>query len=75
MRLFQIVRHQDVSGISGTGVVAQGVEFDDGVVAMRWLGPVEHPWGSVHPTTVLHPDIENVEMLHGHGGATEVVWL
>lgn len=75
MRLFQIVRHEDVSGISGTGIVAQGVEFDDGQVAVRWLGPIEHPWGTVQPTTVLHPNIENVEMLHGHNGLTEVEWL
>ncbi|WP_109507368.1 hypothetical protein [Nocardioides speluncae] len=75
MRRFQVVRDEDVTGISGTGVVAEGVEFSDGTVAMRWHGPIEHPWGTVYPTTVLHPHAENVENLHGHNGATRIVWV
>ena len=74
MRTFTVIRDVDVTGISGTGVVAEGVEFSDGTVAMRWLGPIEHDWGTVYPTTVLHPHIENVDNLHGHNGQTRVVW-
>ena len=37
MRLFKLQRKVDCSGVSGTGVVAEGVEFDDGQVALRWL--------------------------------------
>jgi hypothetical protein len=37
MRLFSLVRDEDVSGISGTGPIAEGVEFTDGSVALRWL--------------------------------------
>jgi hypothetical protein len=35
MRLFLLIRNEDVSGVSGTGIVAEGVEFSDGTVAMR----------------------------------------
>ena len=30
MRNFNLIRHIDVSGLSGTGVVAEGVVFSDG---------------------------------------------
>lgn len=35
MNRFELVRDVDVTGISGTGVVAEGVEFSDGTVALR----------------------------------------
>jgi hypothetical protein len=66
-----LVRHKDVSGISGTGLVAQGVEFDDGVVVIRWLVRQD----GIEPTTVIHPNMKNVLTLHGHGGSSEVEWL
>lgn len=67
-RAFVLVRDTDVTGISGTGVVAQGVEFADGTVALRWLSD----W----PTSVVFHDrgIAAVEAVHGHGGATRIVW-
>jgi hypothetical protein len=61
-----LVRATDVSGISGTGKVAELVEFSDGVVAVRWLGERQ--------STVIHESIENVEAIHGHNGATRIEW-
>jgi hypothetical protein len=68
-RRFVLQRDTDVSGVSGTGVVAEGVEFSSGVVALTWL--------SAWPTSVVFHDrgIESVEAVHGHGGATRIVWL
>lgn len=68
MRAFRLVREQDVTGVSGTGVVAEGVEFSSGVVALTWL--------SEWPTSVVFHDrgIESVEAIHGHGGATRIEW-
>ena len=43
MRTFRLIRDEDPTGISGTGSVAEGVEFDDGTVAMRWEGPIRPP--------------------------------
>ena len=78
MRSFQLVRTVDVTGISGTGPVAEGVEFSDGTVALRWLAPyiaATHRERGVKPTTVLHEDITSVVALHGHNGSSEIVWL
>lgn len=78
MRIFAVIRHEDVTGLSGTGVVAEGVEWHDGTVTMRWLD-IDHESENykrgVRPTTVNHENIQSVEALHGHNGRTEVVWL
>ncbi len=68
-RPFALRRREDVSGVSGTGVVALGAEWPDGLVVLRWTSD----W----PTSVVFHDrgIESVEAIHGHGGKTEVVWL
>jgi hypothetical protein len=75
VRTFVLRRNQDVSGVSGTGVVAEGIEFSDGVVALRWLVPAGNP-GSGNPTSVVFHDngMASVEKIHGHSGATEVVF-
>jgi hypothetical protein len=63
-----LFRHKDESGISGRGIVAQGVEFDDGVCVMRWLSIAP-------PSTVIHDSYISVEKVHGHKGNTELIWL
>jgi hypothetical protein len=65
-RTFELVRYRDPSGVSGTGVVAEGCEFSDGSVALRWRGD--------NPATAVWPNIESVLAVHGHQGATEVRW-
>lgn len=74
MRTFRLVRHQDVTGISGTGTVAEGVEFTDGTVVLRWLKAGTARPDHVRPTTVLHDDVESVIGLHSHNGATQIEW-
>ncbi len=75
MRTFILQREVDETGISGTGAVAEGIEFSDGVVALRWIVP---PGRSGHgfPTSVVFHDrgMESVEAIHGHNGKTKVVW-
>jgi len=68
-RRFQLHRVEDVTGVSGTGIVAEGVEFTGGVVALRWL--------SEWPTSVVFHDrgMAAVEAVHGHGGKTRIFWL
>ena len=75
MRMFTLVRDVDHTGISGVGTVAEGVEFSDGVVALRWIVPPGNP-GHGHPTSVVFHDhgIASVQAIHGHGGATRIVW-
>ena len=45
MRLFTLRREEDVSGVSGTGVVLEGTLFSTGVVVVHWLTPP--PRGSI----------------------------
>ena len=71
---FNLHRRSDVTGISGTGVVAEGIQFSDGTVVLRWLKAGTVRPDDVKPTTVIHDDIDSVVGLHGHNGATEVVW-
>lgn len=64
---FYLYRHQDMSGISGTGVVADGIKWPDGTVTLRWRGP--------RPSTVNWNSVEDAEAVHGHGSATAFVWI
>jgi hypothetical protein len=73
--MFELHREVDVTGISGTGVVAEGVEFTDQTVVMRWLVTGTSRPAFVRPTTVMHEGMHSVEALHGHDGKTKVVWL
>lgn len=45
MRRFVMQRAYDASGVSGTGVVLEGVLFSTGVVVIHWLTPP--PRGSI----------------------------
>jgi hypothetical protein len=69
IRRFELHRDYDITGVSGTGVVAEGVAFTDEVVAIRWR--------SEWPTSVVFHDrgMEAVAAVHGHGGSTRIVWL
>jgi len=66
MRTFKLDRHQDLSGNSGTGIVAEGVEFSDGTVALRWLTDTA--------TTTFYNSMDDVIQLHHHEGATEIIF-
>ena len=67
-RRFELHRDVDTTGISGVGVVADGVEFPDGLVVLRWAGGMR--------STVVHDGgIRNVKAIHGHTGDTRIVWL
>jgi hypothetical protein len=45
MRRFTMRRVSDVSGVSGTGTVLEGVLFSTGIVVIHWLTPP--PRGSI----------------------------
>ncbi len=67
-RLFQLVRDEDSSGVSGTGIVAEGAVFSPGRVALHWIS-------KELCSTPLHDSLENVVQVHGHDGRTRVVFL
>lgn len=65
MKLFELRRIVDATGVSGTGTVAQGVIFDNGKVALTWL--------TKHTSCAIYDAIADVVAIHGHNGATKVV--
>lgn len=62
---FYLQRTEDATGVSGVGRVAQGFIFEDGTVALRWL--------SEHRSTAIYSSIAEVQAIHGHNGATQIV--
>lgn len=66
MRKFHFLRLEDASGVSGCGVVAEGVVFSNGKVALEWL--------STHSSTNLYDSLADVEYIHGHEGKTKIVF-
>lgn len=67
MRRFNLVRDIDETGISGTGIVAEGCEFTPGECVLRWL---TETW-----SVVFYLNVESVIRIHGHQGKTRLVWL
>ena len=66
-RRFVLQRIDDETGTSGTGVVAEGIEFTDGTVAVRWR--------SLVASHAIFPNMKAADAIHGHGGKTIIVWL
>lgn len=76
MRRFEFVRHEDESGVSGTGVVAVGVEFPSGYCEIEWLNDENNRVETEMNGHASYPGgIEDVREVHGHGGSTEVQYL
>jgi hypothetical protein len=65
-QLFTLHRYADPTGVSGTGSVAEGAQFSDGTVVIRWYGR--------YASTVIWSSLEDALAVHGHGGSTTVVW-
>lgn len=67
MRLFELQRTIDPVGVSGTGIVAQGVEFDNGRCAVTFLN-------GKYKTVTPHDSLDSVLHIHCHEG-TRLIWL
>jgi hypothetical protein len=67
VRIFQLHRDEDVSGVSGAGIVAEGVEWWDGSVTIKWFG--------ADSSVVNWASIEAPERIHGHDGRTRFVFF
>lgn len=66
-RRFVLDRERDPTGISGTGIVAEGVEFDDGTTVIRWI--------TAYRSTAIYSDIIDMMAIHGHNGDTHMNWI
>ena len=65
MRPFWLQRVEDESGVSGVGLVAQGVVLSNGWCALTWL--------TGHKSVAFYPSREEIEAIHGHDGKTKIV--
>lgn len=66
-RMFVLVRDVDISGTSGTGVVAEGTEWSNGWVSLHWLSQL----GALG----MYENIKVMLEVHGHDGKTRLEWL
>ena len=62
---FYLQRNEDVSGVSGTGIVAVGVVLPSGQAILEWQTQY-HSLG-------IYDSLEALERIHGHDGATKVI--
>lgn len=67
MRRFLLIRDEDVSGVSGTGIVAEGVIFSTGKVVLSWC--------SDYRSVTVYDTVSDLETVHGHQGRTRTEWL
>jgi hypothetical protein len=65
-RRFHLQRDTDHTGASGTGRVADGVQWPDGTVTVRWI--------HAHASTVQWDSIHDAITVHGHDGSTRIEW-
>ena len=66
LKTFYLERTQDITGNTGKGIVAEGVEFSNHWCILNWLGkPYSEFW---------YPTLQDIERIHSHGGLTKIIW-
>lgn len=65
MKLFELHRQKDPTGVSGTGIVAQGVIFNNGWCVLNWL--------TAHRSIAVYESIDEVIAIHGHDGQSHII--
>lgn len=67
MKRFVLNRVVDISGVSGTGLVAEGVQFSNNKCAVTWLVGTS--------SVAVYDNLDDVKAIHGHGGNTEIIFI
>lgn len=62
---FFLLRQIDDSGVSGTGIVARGVQLLDGQCVLQWT--------SKYRSIALYPNMTELLKIHGHDGHTKLM--
>jgi hypothetical protein len=66
-RRFWLVRHDEVAGVGGRGIVAEGSVWSSGQVALHWPGrPL---------ATSVWASLDELLAVHGYDGWTMVEWI
>jgi hypothetical protein len=66
-RRFHLVRDEDVSGTSGTGIVAEGTLFSNNKCVITWT--------TKYSSVAVYDSIAELEAIQGHEGRTRIVWI
>lgn len=66
MRTFHLHRDEDVSGVSGTGIIAEGTLYSNTKVVISWL--------TVHKSMGIYDSLAEMMAVHTHGTKTRLVW-
>jgi len=67
MRRFVLIRVEDITGVSGTGEVAEGTVFSSGLAVIHWL---REPYAMG-----VYQTLEDVISVHGHEGRTQLQFI
>ncbi|HJZ46989.1 MAG TPA: hypothetical protein VKE41_07470 [Roseiflexaceae bacterium] len=70
MRIYEMLRNEDETGNSGTGIVAEVVEFSDGTAVLHWSATT-NALGVT--STALYGSLDDLIRVHGHGGKTVLI--
>jgi len=64
---FYLLRHVDLTGTSGTGIVAMGAIFPSGQVFLEWVASNHVSWN-------MFDNVDDLMLIHGHDGNSEIVF-
>ena len=56
MKIFKMYRKYDISGVSGTGYILDGIIFDDGITIVKWR--------SNHSSISIFKSFEDFKAIH-----------
>lgn len=65
-----LIRLEDVSGVSGTGIVADVIQLRTGKVIVSWL-----PSQSNVSQIEIFDSEQDLLAIHGHEGKTDLIWM
>ena len=76
MRRFLLERVEDETNVSGTGFVAEGLQFTNGLCVLTWrqVGGRWLPLGAFSSVAV-YPSLAMLDAVHGHGGKTKIRFI
>lgn len=66
LRQFYLNRTEDISGVSGTGIIGHGVILPSGRVVMEWT--------TKYKSIAIYDSINEIQVLHAHKG-TELIYV
>ena len=65
IRTYHMIRKEDESGVSGTGLVGEIAVMSDGTAILHWLTDLS--------SIVIYKSLEDLTKIHSHGNKTIVV--